>query len=512
MKIRKALAASAALLLLTACAENPDSDIIVHKDMEKLIDAAQQTGEKNSEVADFRQYNHYTAEIRNDSLRVTVRADADVDIPQTEQLSVFRVRQHTFTDADIAVFRQAFFGDAEIYDGILMAQKTKADLEPQIADTRAALNEEAAREPATKAEAKDREVMMQEYQRHLDRLQAQYEAAPSEPALVTTDGRLQNVAEKLASGQNLSYWQWQSELATAEVVEMRTADSHAALYVSNNPDRGNCLVYSASPVGTEFMTVLGSVHHLSSAKTKNGSDIPLLDGGIDPEGALTLTPIPGDSAELSQEDAQKQAEDFLHKVGLDDFAFSEGGKYQVYLDLRTKDGNKYKQTCYVLHYYRCFDGVMLDQASGSKFADGWEGGSYRKQEWGGESVEFMVNDTGIVGFSWNAPIDVTDTVVGHAALQPFARIRDTFEKMIPMTGASKDPEHIGADISIDRVTLSYSRISEKDSFDTGLVVPVWGFRGTMREVVDGSAQESHYYTQMAVNAIDGSVIDAALGY
>ena len=512
MKRRRILTAALALLLLAGCAENPDSDIIVHKDMEKLIGEAQQTDESKADVEDFAQFDHYTADLTNDGLHVTVHADADVDIPQTDKLSVFRVKQHTFTNADIEPFRKAFFGDAQLYDGILMSQEIKSDLEPQIANARARLDELTALEPKTDEEARDRETMIQEYQRSLDALQERYENAPFEASLVPTDGKLQNVAEKLASGENQTYWKWLSDLESEEVVEMRTADNHASLYVSNNPDRGNCLKYSASPVGTEFMTILGSMHNLSNAIKKPNSDIPLLDGGIDP--STKLTPIPNDSAELSQEDAQKQAEDFLQKVGLEDFAFSEGGKYQVRLDLRAKDGTEYKQTCYVLHYYRCFDGVMLDQASGMKFAEGWEGGSYRKQEWGGEAIEFMINDAGIVGFSWNAPLEILETVVDHAALQPFETVRDTFEKMMPMTGASHDPEHLGKEINIDRVTLTYSRISEKDSFDTGLVVPVWGFRGTSKDflVSEGYGMNPNYYTQMAINAIDGSVIDGILGY
>ena len=157
---------------------------------------------------------------------------------------------------------------------------------------------------------------------------------------------------------------------------------------------------------------------------------------------------------------------------------------------------------------------MLDQASGMKFAEDWEGGSYRKQEWGGEAIEFMINDAGIVGFSWNAPLEIMETVVDHASLQPFEQVRDTFEKMMPMTGASNDPEHFGKEINIDRVTLTYSRISEKDSFDTGLVVPVWGFRGTSKDflVSEGYPMNPTYSTQMAINAIDGSVIDSILGY
>lgn len=511
MKQGRFLAAVVVTLLLAGCAKNPDSDIVVHKNMENLINEAQQTDVSKAEVEDLQQFDHYEADFSDEGLHVTVHADADVDIPQTDKLSVFRVKQHTFTNADIEPFRQAFFGDAEIYDGILMSQETKSDLEPQIANCRARLDEIANRKTHNED---DRQQMILEYQKELDALQTRYEAAPFETALVPSDGKLQNVAEKLASGENQTYWKWLSELGSEEVVEMRTADNHASLFVLNNPDYGNCLIYSASPVGTEFMTVLGTMykHNLKNAKTKLGSDLPLLDGGIDP--STKLTPIPNDSAELSQTDAQKQAEDFLQKVGLGDFAFSEGGKYQVYLDLRSKDGNEYKQTCYVLHYYRCFDGVMLDQASGMKFAEGWEGDSYRKQQWGGESVEFMINDAGIVGFSWNAPLDIMETVVDHAALQPFETIRETFEKMMPMTGANPVPEELGSEISIDRVTLSYSRISEKDSFDTGLIIPVWGFRGIRKEflVSEGYAMNPNYSTQMAINAIDGSVIDSALGY
>ncbi len=65
-----------------------------------------------------------------------------------------------------------------------------------------------------------------------------------------------------------------------------------------------------------------------------------------------------------------------------------------------------------------------------------------------------------------------------------------------------------------RVRLSYSRISEKDSFDTGLVVPVWSFEGmdAMYDDKGGSLGAGSDGVLMAINAIDGSVINGALGY
>ena len=492
-------------LLLCGCAENPDSGIVVHKDMDKVIGEAQQTGESKADIGDLQQYDSYTADIKNDSLQVSIHADAQVDIPQPDKFSIFRVRQNEFTDADIEPFRAYFFGDAELYDGAALSQQTKADLEPQIASARAALDEVSAGVPKNENEKHDRAVYLQETQQHLDNLQAQYDAASAEAPKIRTDGKLQNAAEKLASGENPTYWKWENDLGCKEIADMRTADNHAALCVQNNPNFGNSIVYSASPVGTEFMSVLGGGHTLEQAQVTAGSELPVL-GAPNPDAALT--PIPGDSAELSQEDAQKLAEAFLHTIGLDDFACSNGGKYRVWLDLRLNDA-EYMRTCYVLQYERCIDSVMLDQNSGMKFDESLKGDSYRKQQWPGEMIEFQINDAGIVGFCWNAALDITETVVEQAALNPFSEICDTFEKIMPMIAAPSETAVFPTEINIDRVSLSYSRISEKDSFDTGLIVPVWGFLGSRKS---DNYKETMTGVQLAVNAIDGSVIDSALGY
>ena len=116
---------------------------------------------------------------------------------------------------------------------------------------------------------------------------------------------------------------------------------------------------------------------------------------------------------------------------------------------------------------------------------------------------------GIVWLDWNAPVEITETVVDKTAMKPFSEICGIFERMMPMIAAPPEQSDIPTEINIDRVTLSYSRISEKDSFDTGLIVPVWGFIGTQKSY---NYLEKTPGVQLAVNAIDGSVIDSALGY
>ena len=161
-------------------------------------------------------------------------------------------------------------------------------------------------------------------------------------------------------------------------------------------------------------------------------------------------------------------------------------------------------------HYRQIDGVVLSQSSGGKFQEGWEkSGSYNKQMWPGECIEFRINDDGIVGFDYLAPLEITETVVDGAALESFDQVKSTFEQMLPITLGSTEYSQT---VDVDRVRLSYSRISEKDSFDTGLVVPVWSFEGTDSSYDEESLVWMQSGTLLAINAIDGSVIDGELGY
>ena len=66
-------------------------------------------------------------------------------------------------------------------------------------------------------------------------------------------------------------------------------------------------------------------------------------------------------------------------------------------------------------------------------------------------------------------------------------------------------------IDVDNVVLRYARISEADNFDSGLLVPVWDFEGT---IDDGYSWEKEAMPEsvLTINAIDGTIIDHTLGY
>lgn len=131
-----------------------------------------------------------------------------------------------------------------------------------------------------------------------------------------------------------------------------------------------------------------------------------------------------------------------------------------------------------------------------------------KKIWDAENIAIFVNDDGIVGFDYLIPLEVTETVVDQSTLKSFDEIKNIFEQMIVTTNAAMDDEQYTY-IDINNVKLRYSRISEPDNFDTGILVPVWDFIGTRTDV---SGEEEKDIVLLSINAIDGTVIDKDLGY
>lgn len=226
---------------------------------------------------------------------------------------------------------------------------------------------------------------------------------------------------------------------------------------------------------------------------------------------------PKDKTTISEIDARKTADELLEKLDIHDFAYYNGGlvseatSYSHFAGTAEADATYPYRTIYAFRYQRCIEGVFVNNDGGSKIVDEWKGDTYNKKLWSTEDIAIFVDDDGIVGFDYLVPLEVTDTVVEKSTLKNFDEIKDIFEQMIVTMNAvnEEDASYGDVTIDIDSVKLRYTRISEKDSFDTGLLVPVWDFIGTK---TDQYGNEVHGAILMSINAIDGSVIDRNLGY
>ncbi|MPN34341.1 hypothetical protein SDC9_181834 [bioreactor metagenome] len=130
-----------------------------------------------------------------------------------------------------------------------------------------------------------------------------------------------------------------------------------------------------------------------------------------------------------------------------------------------------------------------------------------------------MDDTGIYRFDWVSPYKIGKTLVENAQLLSPDIIKDNFDKMIINNNAFivDEMDLRSLTIEISQVFLGLQRIAEQDSVDSGLLVPIWSFFGTLRyELSDGTIETYDSLVQanplLVINAIDGTMVDPIKGY
>lgn len=522
MKKKKCMLALGMVMTITlsACQNSPDSSIVKNKDFDNMIEEAQNTESGSSNVEDIGNYDTYQTAIQDESLHVSVNVDAKVDIPETSRMSVLRIRQKKIDQELLDKVKEELVQGKSLYDGSIRSVNTRSTLEEAIRSLKKELKEVEA--GAYGLAEEDIQNTKEEYQRHIDEMQEEYENAPSELPWgdYPTDGMIHSVAELYERDTQNTFYEWEKGLNPNGEVFYGISDgkdgNYTSLYVQNNEDYGNCLRYYSSRIGynNEVQSVfVGEGCDYGRWKPEDGVSDGDLIIGITDEDQLKEWTEPATT--ISQEQAIAQADELMEHLGLTEYRYSEGGLYcEIPSDERNEDGYIGYRKVYILRYLRNIDGVFVSNDDGMKQADGWDGDDYVKQVWSGEYVEILVDDDGITGFSYNTPIETEETVVEQSSMKSFDEIKDIFEQMVIVTNtkAAYTEGDSSVSIDVDRVVLRYTRISEENSFDTGLLVPVWDFMGTIN-YTSGEVKDTKSDTcVLTINAIDGSVIDRELGY
>ena len=136
----------------------------------------------------------------------------------------------------------------------------------------------------------------------------------------------------------------------------------------------------------------------------------------------------------------------------------------------------------------------------------------------GEYVRILVNDNGVVGLFIGDPMTVEETVVDNSNLMSFDEIKKIYEEtqLETLNGMSSfdsilsdESGDLQYDIKIDDIKLKYTKVSEPNEFNKGLLVPVWDFSGVCYNGQGGLEGEGSF---IQINAIDGTVYNAEAGY
>lgn len=502
-------------LLLSACQENPDSSIVKNKDLDNMISQAQDGENGSANVGELAgEYDTWKTAFQDESLHVSVNVDAKVEIPKSTQMSVFRVKQKKIEQTVLDKVKKELVQEEPLYDGSVLSVQTRKDIEKKIQAEKNELENLKAKK--SEYDEESYQIYRDEAQARIDELQELFENAPTQVQWkdFPSDGKIQSVESLYKKDKNNGFYAWAYELNASGDIYYGVTDGknekYTAVYAQNNENYGNCLRYSRDRhtyANVQSAAVQGICN---SGMWRIDKEISEGDVKMDVR-AEDLEAYTDVSATMTEEQAKEKADALLKSFGFTDFQYYQGGLYGEILAEEPDSNGKFKyRKVFYLKYLRNIDGIFVNNEGGSKFTDGWQGDSYVKKEWGGESIEITVNDDGVAGFCYSFPMEITEAVVDQSNMKPFEEIKDIFKEMAPVVNATQDSEET-VSINVDRIILRYTRVSEQDSFDSGLLVPVWDFMGSRTDTY-GERTEEKDTCIMTINAIDGSIIDKRLGY
>ncbi len=493
------------LICLSGCAKNPKDEIIANKDFDNMIEEAKDTEEsvnmEEMSQAVNENYEVYEATLSDDSLNVSVNVDAKVYLPETDKLSMYRVRQMEITDDLLNKVRDTLAPGIPLYDGSVLDTQTKADIENEIKFLK-----EAMEDPYN-------EDIRTEYSERIAELEVAYETAPWDIVIGDEiDCKLESVADKYEKNPN-EYYSWMMDL-TSEGDEVyygisdKINGEYISLYAQNNADYGNVITYSRDRKN------YGCIGTVISSSCRDTCWVEGEESDFVKDNNLSVIVPPEYELTLSMDEAKQQADNLLKELGITDFVCTSQGEY-YYLTSYFRDTwegtTREAEEMYRFVYLRTIDNTVVSNEAGEKHSEGWDGDEYVKKSWPGESITIEVDNRGVVGFCYKCPLEITEEIVEGTQLKDFEQIKSTFEELVIFSYGSEEFEEMDTNIDVSEVKLGYTRISEADNFDSGLLVPAWNFVGE----VDGGYIYYPPGTKVSVliiNGIDGSVINTSLGY
>ena len=513
IRILSLIACFSMSVAMAGCQESPEESVVVNKDMDNLIEEATKEDDEGFDLEeDAGKYNTYKKEINNEALGVHVSVDAKVDIPQTDKLSMYRVEVEPISQELMDALRRELIGDETLYEGKKLDKPLKCELEEKIAYYVEEINNIKWDGSNGSYTSKEAAMEVKEMlQKELDEFRKKYETAPEELVFSKEDiydGKIKKISQLYKEDTEL-YHSENMMNPKGEMYYGVTDGSngyYSLLYAHTSPTYSNVIRYRKCAYG--YLDEGGQTSSIYKYDRGLGRDIDKSLSVINTNKEFTPV-IVDEKTTISKDEAIELADEFLKKVGLEEFKCYEGDIYTEHVHFEKISPIDEKKemsfrTYYILTYMRTVDGVFVNPNDGVKRLDV----SYIT-EWPVEEIEILINDSGIVGFEYVAPLTLTEVVVDDTHMKTYEDIIKTFEDMIAIKHAVESEDE-KREITVDRVALSYARICEEDSLTKGLLVPVWDFQGKSKLIKHGNSYTTN--DVMTINAIDGTVIDRSLGY
>ncbi|MBR4906692.1 MAG: hypothetical protein IKZ44_07520 [Clostridia bacterium] len=491
-----------ACLLLAACQPTPEVDAVRQKNQDAMIEMARgegtdtvenqnaAEGEKALPTLDYRTMygipEHLTEEFPGLSDKVKIVVDADVNVPD-QPLPIVRAVPTDFSQERVRDLWNRLVGDRVMY--LRQDGESKETIQKSIEFWMQIQSGELVKDMYDPEEAAER----------IEALKKKYADAPDTLPTEYADGTLVIGEMKDEHGKVVAH---RTELQAYE------SQYGARFNVQNNYDLQETILESD-----------GAICVIKSAafryESENGNAFDYLDNNLRNEYPFFYLnaddPIPDaakDYIQITPAEVYARAEALLKKAGLDgQFAVYEVLLYP-YVDPRNDSLSGYS---YKVYCTRLVNGVPVCKMQGLQM-NLYSMEDMMAPEWIYEQVEIDVDGTDREAIWWWSPIETQEVIQADCHLLPFSEIQSVMESRLPMLlNRRASWESVkSCTASIRRIDLGLWRIREKNTVETGLLVPAYCFYMDLLYEQDFGNQNTTDI--LIVNAVDGTVIDPWNGY
>ena len=481
-----------AALLLASCQPTPDEALVAEKDMDRMVSSAMQVEDTNDALphtlaeklnvpSDLKE----TFVSQNEKTKFTI--DANIIVPPSDAVPILRVKKHLFTQEEADLMMGLFLGKDPLYT--IPNSMTREQIEEELIDYY------GMRDGSTPTNVDGEDSGdVERLKEIIDSYENALRTATDTPVLV---------------------------LASKKLETPKDANNRSAQLIEGVAKQDDTDVYFSIRNSYPLPNIVRAVY--IKAKTIDGMTF----NNTAPYYELSDPQSPNVPAVfvLTKDDALSTANRTLETLGINDMVCARLS-YVVMPDstqwsgsgwpgktFRSENAEHFKWA-YKIQYTRSYGGVSVTMTKddGTGVADEEQ----YAQPWEYEKLELIVDETGVISFLYKSPYAVVESVTENAKLLSFQDIQSALSTMLPANYAWMDEsgDIVSAVVSISEIQFGLARITEPNTRDQGLLVPVWDFFGSV--AITDSGGNTRFFTKydslLTMNAIDGSTINRSLGY
>ena len=487
----------AAVILFTGCQSTPEQPVVVQKDMEQMLEKAQDDTNGTKISALNLPSGNYVYSAQGSDERVKINVDAQIITPASDSMPMAKTQKTGFSqDLVTQVFAYLFPEEKPCWDENSLP--TRGELEEQILNLKRQIAEESY---------DTEEFTKEDMQARLEALERQYETAP------------ETASEKTVSDGTMQPYSRETHLGIKEGLHLSVSDS-----------AGNRFLVQS--FGSDSDALNENILSYSTPKSSGYT----MSGAVPVDSSGNVTGTAGVKVNLSYADDIAQCDSFLTAIGYNDvYALSEAYLVNDAGLISVDDGanvGKAGNYAYQFYYSRHYQGTRV--ATNVNALSSFDEADAAAEPWSYESLVFLIDETGIVRIDWKNPIEIVEPLTDDTGLISFDSAMEVFQEMmdrkfVPVVKAADDVEDplatktLSMEIRVSEIALGLVNIRYQNNGAYGVLTPAYLFVGHMVEAKEVGGEPFISYDMrsdfpeqsaiiLAINAIDGSVINMSAGY